>query len=163
MSSTENHGNQAPLGGQCLLCRVSVSLQRKVQLIWWQRCPLNKRGCVPMGHRGGRKVNTEPQWTPDAFQAGSPMQKCPEACGRQESFCGKLGRQWLPSGRQDMPGEGWSPLIKTMCSTGTTVVLKLFLRLLHNHSWILLTALRGRQNIIVIFISQMRKRRQQRG
>lgn len=44
----------------------------------------------------------------------------------------------------------------------TTVGLKLCSRLLYDHSWVLLTALRGRQSILVTVVSQMR-RREQRG
>lgn len=40
----------------------------------------------------------------------------------------------------------------------TTVGLKLCSRLLYDHSWVLLTALRGRQSILVTVVSQMRRR-----
>lgn len=70
------HGNQAPLEGQRLLCRVSVSLQRKVQLVWGQTCPLNKRGCVPVGCCGGWEANAETQRTPRCLsRSGEELQR----------------------------------------------------------------------------------------
>lgn len=57
-------------------CRVSVSLRRKAQLVWEQRCPLNKR-LFPMGHCGRQGVqrHREPPGAPG---------KCASECGRQE-------------------------------------------------------------------------------
>ena len=108
----------------------------------------------------GGKVNTEPQGAPRCLSGRRPDAEVLRGVRK----AGKLLQEDTGSrevtvlrevGRARGEGGWGSPI-------NMTVVLKLCSRLLYDHSWVLLTALRGRQNILVTFMSQMR-RREQRG
>ena len=66
------------------MCRVSESLQRRVQLVESKGVHRIKEG-VSLGGtgEGGRLIRSHGR-PPDACQAGSPAQKCLETCGRQD-------------------------------------------------------------------------------
>lgn len=80
----ENHGNQAPLERRCLLCGVSESLQRKVQLVEGKGGHRIKEGVSPRGTVEGGRLIPSHGWPPSASRAGSLAQKCFETCGRQD-------------------------------------------------------------------------------
>ena len=95
-------------------------------------------------------VNKEPQGAPRRLSGWQPNAEVLQ--GGQGSSCRKTGERTAP-GEAELSGDGegqGSPINRT-------VVLRLCSRFLYNHSWTLLTALRGRQGIHVIFISLMRR------